>query len=328
MKRISTTVQSAKRVKITDFFSTKSSSNPADKVAEKRLEPASSNETPESIKLVEPANLKHDQSLVTAKDTWEEFNKEEWIQSLTDHQRDLLELEISTIDISWLSILHKELTKPYFLELKQFLSSEYQRGTTVFPPKNDIYSWTRLAPLSKVKVLVVGQDPYHNHNQAHGLAFSVRDPKTRVPPSLQNIYKCIKIDYPDFCIPQKGDLTSWTVQGVLLLNTCLTVRAHNANSHAKRGWEQFTKAAIQNLIKYTEQHNRGIVILAWGSPAQKLIGSMKLRPNTHLVLQSVHPSPLSASRGFFKGQHFIKCNEWLREKYNDEIVWRIDSDRT
>lgn len=254
-----------------------------------------------------------------------EFKREEFIAGLSEEVKMLLDLEISTMDPSWFEILHEEITKPYFIELKKFLLKEWDSSTPIFPPKEDIYSWTRLTPFEKVKVLIIGQDPYHNFNQAHGLAFSVKDPKTRVPPSLVNIYKGIKIDYESFEIPKTGDLTKWAKQGVLLLNTCLTVKAHLANSHAKKGWEQFTKAVVKKLIEnHIETH--GIIVVAWGGPALKMVESIgKIDWNRNLLLKSAHPSPLSARRGFFEGHHFFKCNEWIKENIGVEslIDWGI-----
>lgn len=253
------------------------------------------------------------------------FNREKFIEALTDEERTLLNLEITTMDASWFEILHSEITKPYFIELKKFLNKEWESSTPIFPPKEDIYSWTRLTPFDEVNVLVIGQDPYHNFNQAHGLAFSVKDPKTRVPPSLVNIYKGIKIDYESFEIPKTGDLTKWAKQGVLLLNTCLTVKAHLANSHAKKGWEQFTKAVVKKLIEnHNEKH--GIIVVAWGGPALKMVESVgKVDWNRNLLLKCAHPSPLSARRGFFEAHHFLKCNEWIKDNIGEEktIDWGI-----
>ncbi|CDK29014.1 unnamed protein product [Kuraishia capsulata CBS 1993] len=250
------------------------------------------------------------------------FDKDAWVNGLSPEIRDLLTLEIETMDSSWLSVLYKELTKPYFLELKRFLKKEFS-SSQVFPPQKDIYSWTRLTPLHEVKVLILGQDPYHNVGQAHGLAFSVKDPKLAIPPSLRNMYKCLKTDYPNFEIPKTADLTKWTKQGVLLLNTCLTVKAHQANSHANRGWELFTSAAINALIRNSDSLNRGIVVLAWGMPAQKTISKIKIDTNSHLILRTVHPSPLSASRGYFDCKHYKKCNEWLKVNRGNTIDWAI-----
>lgn len=232
----------------------------------------------------------------------------------------LSSLEIHTLDESWLSVLYKELTKPYFLSLKEFLKTQQERKKKIFPPAKDIYSWSRLTPLNEVKVIVLGQDPYHNDNQAHGLAFSV-NPPTVPPPSLKNIFKCLKNCYPDFQLPKIGLLTPWSKQGVLLLNTCLTVEAHQAFSHANKGWEQFTEKVLRVAV---ENQKKGICFLAWGSPAGKRID--QIRPGSqHLVLKSVHPSPLSASRGFFTCEHFLKANEWLESRYGPEgiIDWAL-----
>ncbi|KAK9451151.1 uracil-DNA glycosylase-like protein [Limtongia smithiae] len=250
------------------------------------------------------------------------FDKSAWIASLTTEQRDLLQLEINTMDDSWLAALRAEFTKPYFLSLKRFLIAEDRAGQKVLPPARDVYSWSRLTPLDKVKVVVIGQDPYHNFNQAHGLAFSVKPP-TAVPPSLRNIYIALKNDYPEFvppAAPAAGDLTKWAERGVLLLNTCLTVRAHAANSHAGKGWEQFTERVIAVVA---ERRKQGVVFLAWGSPAGKRVD--KINKSKHCVLRAVHPSPLSASRGFFDCGHFKKTNEWLKEHYGDdaEIEWTL-----
>lgn len=167
----------------------------------------------------------------------------------------------------------------------------------------------------------MGQDPYHNDNQAHGLAFSVRPP-TPAPPSLKNMYTCLKNDFPSFVPPPNrgGLLTPWADRGVLLLNTCLTVRAHEANSHSNRGWERFTQKIIDLVAA---RRTRGVVFMAWGIPAGKRV--MKINAQRNLVLKSVHPSPLSASRGFFTCAHFKKANEWLAERYGDEgeIDWSL-----
>jgi uracil-DNA glycosylase len=182
---------------------------------------------------------------------------------------------------------------------------------------------SRHTPLNTVKVVVLGQDPYHRVNQAHGLSFSVRPP-TPAPPSLLNIYKALKHDFPSWTAPpnKSGLLTPWANQGVLMLNTCLTVRSGEANSHANRGWEKFTQKVIDLVVK---QRSRGVVFLAWGAPAQKRctgINSAK-----HLVLKSIHPSPLAASKGnFAEVGHFKKTNEWLQERYGDggAIDWDLN----
>lgn len=180
---------------------------------------------------------------------------------------------------------------------------------------------SRHTPFHTVKVVILGQDPYHNDNQAHGLAFSVRPP-TPAPPSLKNMYTALKNDYPNFVAPpdRGGLLTPWADRGVLLLNTCLTVRAHDANSHANRGWERFTQRIIDLVAA---KRTRGVVYMAWGTPAGKRV--LKIDAGRHLVLKSVHPSPLSAHRGFFSCAHFKRANEWLVKRYGDqaEIDWSL-----
>ncbi|KAK9893887.1 uracil-DNA glycosylase [Cystobasidium minutum MCA 4210] len=235
--------------------------------------------------------------------------------------RQLLELEGRTMHPSWLTPLQKEMRKSYFLKLKRFLWTEGVKtapevSKNIFPPAGEIYSWSRFTPLDKVRVVILGQDPYHNNGQAHGLAFSVRS-NVAVPPSLRNIYKEIKNDYPDFQVPKHGYLGSWARQGVLMLNTSLSVRAHQANSHSNKGWEQFTDSILKTI---TSRPGPGVVFFAWGNPAQKRTASIIKK---HLVLKSVHPSPLSANRGFFGNGHFRKANEWLKENYGEEgmIDW-------
>ncbi|KAF2219834.1 uracil-DNA glycosylase-like protein [Elsinoe ampelina] len=250
------------------------------------------------------------------------FDKQAWIDKLTEEQRTLLDLEITTLDDSWLAVLHTELTTPSFLSLKRFLQSEAKSGTKIFPPQADIYSWSRHTPLHSVKAVILGQDPYHNLNQAHGLCFSVRPP-TKAPPSLKNIYVALKKDYPSFRPPPDGLglLTPWADRGVLLLNTCLTVTAHLANSHAGKGWEKFTQKVIDVVA---QKRTKGVVFLAWGSPAQKRCAGVD--GTRHLVLKSVHPSPLSAHKGFLDCGHFRKANEWLVERYGAEegIDWNLE----
>ncbi len=244
------------------------------------------------------------------------FNKQEWINNLSPENKTLLKLEIETIDDSWFQVLSKEFTKPYFLNLKKFLKTEFKGKTPIFPPSNDIYSWTRLTPFDQVKIVILGQDPYHNFNQAHGLAFSVKPP-TVAPPSLKNMYKALKIDYPSFEVPTTGELTKWAKQGVLLLNTCLTVRAHQANSHSGHGWETFT----EKVISLVAEKKEGVVFMAWGNPAGKRVDKISSEvKKKHLILKSVHPSPLSASRGYFTCGHYKKSNEWLEEKFGKKAV--------
>lgn len=250
------------------------------------------------------------------------FNKEKWVATLTEEQKDLLKLEIETLHESWLAVLKDEIMGKEFLELKKFLKKELEGKDKIFPPMEDVYSWSRHTPFNTVKAVIIGQDPYHNFNQAHGLCFSVRAP-TPAPPSLKNIFKALAKDYPDFKPPPNngGLLTPWADRGILLLNTCLTVRAHQANSHANHGWEKFTQKVIDTVAL---KRTKGVVFLAWGSPAGKRVA--KVDKNKHCVLMSVHPSPLSASRGFFECQHFKKTNEWLKERHGEgaEIDWSLD----
>ncbi|KAH8899413.1 uracil-DNA glycosylase [Thozetella sp. PMI_491] len=249
------------------------------------------------------------------------FDKAKWVAGLTPEQKQLLKLEIDTLHESWLAHLKDEVTTREFLELKKFLNREEEARKKVFPPKEDVYSWSRHTPFNTVKVVILGQDPYHNHNQAHGLAFSVRPP-TPAPPSLKNMFICLENDYPGFVRPPNkgGLLTPWADRGVLMLNTCLTVRAHEANSHANRGWERFTQKVIDLVAA---KRSRGVVFMAWGTPAGKRV--IKVDSKRHLVLKSVHPSPLSASRGFFNCEHFRLANEWLIKRYGEdgEIDWAL-----
>lgn len=250
------------------------------------------------------------------------FDKDAWVAKLNPEQKQLLALEIGTMDESWLAVLKEELVSREFLDLKRFLKKEVESGKKVFPPSTDVYSWSRHTPLNKVKAVILGQDPYHNVNQAHGLCFSVRPP-TVAPPSLKNMYIALKRDYPDFKEPPNkgGLLTPWADRGVLLLNTCLTVRAHEANSHAGKGWERLTQKVIDTVVA---KRTKGVVFLAWGSPAQKRCA--KITGPKHLVLKSVHPSPLSAHKGFMDCGHFKKANEWLAERYGPDgvIDWNLD----
>jgi len=216
----------------------------------------------------------------------------------------------------WLPAIGDEFSKDYYKQLAKFVNWEYQQHT-VYPPKDEIFSAFRLTPLSKVKVVILGQDPYHEPNQAHGLCFSVR-PGTEIPPSLINIYKELQDDLGCY-IPNNGYLVKWAEQGVLLLNTLLTVRAHVAFSHKGAGWERFTDAVIEAL----NRENRPIVFLLWGSPAQRK-AEMLNNPN-HLILKAPHPSPLSAYRGFFGCKHFSKANRFLQEHGETPIDWQIEN---
>ncbi len=214
----------------------------------------------------------------------------------------------------WLLALKPEFAKPYYKKLYDFINEEYSTRQ-IFPPGDDIFNAFSFTPLEKVKVVILGQDPYHNVGQAHGLCFSVNK-GVDIPPSLVNIYKELHDDL-GCSIPDHGNLTEWAQQGVLLLNTVLTVRAHEANSHRNMGWEEFTDAAMQVLNKV----DRPIVFMLWGSPAQTK-GRILNNPN-HLVLKAPHPSPLSAYRGFFGCRHFSQCNDFLRAHGVEPIDWQI-----
>ena len=222
---------------------------------------------------------------------------------------------MAMIDNDWLPAIEQEFKKPYYKELYKFVKNEYDTNV-IYPPADDVFNAFHLTPLSEVKVLILGQDPYHEPNQAHGLSFSVK-PGEKTPPSLVNIYKELQDDLG--CkIPNNGYLVKWASQGVLLLNTVLTVRAHQAFSHQKMGWENFTDA----IIEAVNREDRPIVYMLWGSPAQQKI-PMLTNPK-HLVLKAPHPSPLSAYRGFFGCKHFSQCNDFLVKNGIEPIDWQIE----
>lgn len=224
---------------------------------------------------------------------------------------------MSEISNDWLPALKPEFSKPYYRELYTFINQEY-RTRTVYPPADRIFEALHLTPLRNLKVVVLGQDPYHEPNQAHGLSFSVLPEQHQLPPSLVNIYQELHDDLGCY-VPNNGYLKKWADQGVLLLNTVLTVRAHAAFSHQGHGWEQFTDA----IIRAVNAENRSIVFLLWGRPAQNK-RSMLTNP-AHLILTAPHPSPLSAYRGFFGCRHFSKTNDFLREGGVDPIDWQIEN---
>jgi len=216
------------------------------------------------------------------------------------------------IDESWKKVLQPEFEKPYFKELTDFVRSEYQ-AKKIFPPAKLIFNAFDQCPFDEVKVVILGQDPYHGDGQAHGLCFSVND-GVRFPPSLVNIFKEIESELQKPS-PASGNLTRWAQQGVLLLNATLTVQAHQAGSHQGRGWEQFTDAVIQTLA----QQKENLVFILWGAYAQSKAAFVDT--SRHLVLQSAHPSPFSVHRGFFGNNHFIMTNNYLRERWLKEIDW-------
>lgn len=223
---------------------------------------------------------------------------------------------MAAISNDWAPALREEYKKPYYKDLFLKVNEEYSKYQ-IFPPADDIFNAFHLTPLKDVKVVILGQDPYHNIGQAHGLSFSVK-PGIEAPPSLVNIYNELKEDLGCY-IPNNGYLVKWAQQGVLLLNTVLTVRAHQANSHRGIGWEDFTNAVIRIL----NEQDRPIVFLLWGRPAQNKM-SMLNNPN-HLILTAPHPSPLSAYRGFFGCKHFSRTNEFLSQHGIAPIDWQIEN---
>ncbi|HIS47993.1 MAG TPA: uracil-DNA glycosylase [Candidatus Scybalocola faecigallinarum] len=224
---------------------------------------------------------------------------------------------MSMIDNDWLEAIGPEFRKPYYAKLYKFIKNEYMTRV-VYPPADEIFNAFHFTPLHKVKVVILGQDPYHNVNQAHGLSFSVKPEVKDLPPSLVNIFQELHDDLG--CeIPNNGYLKKWADQGVLMLNTVLTVRAHQANSHQGMGWEQFTDAVIQAV----NAQDRPIVFILWGRPAQQK-AAMLTNPK-HLILKAPHPSPLSAFRGFFGSRPFSQTNAFLESHGETPIDWQIEN---
>jgi uracil-DNA glycosylase len=215
---------------------------------------------------------------------------------------------------SWHAQLYEELDKPYFHKLQQFVDEERQQHS-VFPPEDEVFSALRITPYERVNVLLLGQDPYHDDNQAHGLCFSVQ-PGIKPPPSLMNIFKELHDDV-GFRIPNNGYLVPWAEQGILMLNAVLTVRAHQANSHKNHGWETFTDA----IIRQVNEKREPVVFILWGGYAQKKLSLIDT--SRHHVIQSAHPSPLSARSGFFGSKPFSRVNKLLREASKPEIAWQL-----
>ena len=215
---------------------------------------------------------------------------------------------------SWLPVLASETTQPYYQQLYRFVGEE-RRKYKVYPPGEDVFNALRYTPFERVRVVIIGQDPYHEENQAQGLAFSVR-PGVTTPPSLVNIFKELQADV-QFRIPNNGCLIPWAEQGVLLLNAVLTVRAHQANSHQGKGWENFTDAVLRAVNARTSR----VVFLLWGSYAQRKAEGID--SSRHTVLKAPHPSPLSANRGFFGCRHFSKTNAALQSAGLPPIDWQL-----
>ncbi|WP_017444697.1 uracil-DNA glycosylase [Gayadomonas joobiniege] len=214
----------------------------------------------------------------------------------------------------WQDVLAADKNAAYFQRLLSFIAEQKAQGKVIYPPQAQIFSAFEATELADVKVVILGQDPYHGAGQAHGLCFSV-PPGIKVPPSLKNIYKELSSDIPGFKVPEHGCLTSWAAQGVFLLNTVLTVEAGKAHSHAKSGWETFTDAVIEKI----NQHKTGVVFMLWGAHAQKKGAAIDTK--RHLVLQAPHPSPLSAHRGFLGCQHFSQANQYLQKQGVKPIDW-------
>uniref|UniRef100_A0A7S1KW07 Uracil-DNA glycosylase n=1 Tax=Percolomonas cosmopolitus TaxID=63605 RepID=A0A7S1KW07_9EUKA len=239
--------------------------------------------------------------------------------SVTDHAEfnitsfSQLKNSIGQMDPKWRSFLNKECDKPYFHKLINSLEKE-EREHTIYPPPAEVLSIFKYCTFDEVKVIVLGQDPYHQPNQAHGCAFSVKK-GIKVPSSLRNIYKELETDVKGFKAPPHGSLEGWARQGVFLLNTVLTVRYNQAHSHKKKGWEEFTKA----VLKYLCDNKKGLVVFLWGKPAQK--EGKFIDRKKHHVLECAHPSGLSAHRGFFGCHHFSKCNEFLENDGKKPINW-------
>lgn len=215
----------------------------------------------------------------------------------------------------WQVLLNPEMEKQYFIDLMSFVEQR-RNTTTVFPPQSDVFNAFALTPVKALKVVILGQDPYHGKNQAHGLCFSVQK-GIKIPPSLRNIYKELSIDIKDFVIPEHGNLTPWANQGVLLLNAVLTVEEGKANSHKNKGWERFTDSVIAQISEQFED----IIFLLWGKPAQQKIKLINL--HKHHVFMSSHPSPLSAHRGFLGCKHFNQTNTLLSKLGKPIINWQV-----
>ncbi|MEQ7800598.1 uracil-DNA glycosylase [Pedobacter sp. ASV1-7] len=221
-----------------------------------------------------------------------------------------------SIEESWLKVLSDEFEKPYMKSLKAFLQEEKQKGYTIYPKSSDTFNALNHTPFDKVKVVILGQDPYHGTGQAHGLSFSVQK-GIIVPPSLKNIYKELSTDIPGFTLPDHGNLTQWANEGVLLLNATLTVRAQEAGSHQKRGWETFTDKIITEL----SEKRTGLVFLLWGRYAQNK--AVLIDKSKHTIIASAHPSPFSAYNGFLGSRPFSKANEILIKQGQSPINWQI-----
>lgn len=219
---------------------------------------------------------------------------------------------------TWTEVLGEEKQQPYFQETMAYVKAEREQGKVIYPPAEDVFNAFRFTEFSNVKVVMLGQDPYHGPNQAHGLCFSVL-PNVKVPPSLKNMYKELATDIPGFEVPAHGYLASWAEQGVLMLNSVLTVEQAQANSHKHLGWERFT----DKVIDAVNQQQQGVVFMLWGSHAQRK--GQFIDTQKHYVLKAPHPSPLSAHRGFFGCKHFSQANQYLQHIGKQPINWHLPS---
>jgi uracil-DNA glycosylase len=216
----------------------------------------------------------------------------------------------------WQAFIAEEQGKPYFQDLQRAIEAEKTSGKVVYPPDAEVFSAFRQTQLNRINVIILGQDPYHGPGQAHGMSFSVPN-GIAPPPSLQNIFKELALSDASFVVPQHGNLSAWAQQGVLLLNTVLTVNQGAAHSHAKFGWQTFTLRAMQTALA----HNKHVVLMLWGAHAQNFVRDLDV--TGHCVLKAPHPSPLSAHRGFLGCQHFAKANQWLKQKGRTLINWQL-----
>lgn len=297
-----------KQTKISTFFSQQNRS--LEGFSEKSEKPPSKKIKLDDTERLDDTNQENKDTQLTAEQRQRmEDNRLRAVNRLHEKQTSIM----VGVGESWRTALHSEFTKEYFIKLNTFVEAE-RKKYTVYPPAEDVFSWTRACTVNDVKVVILGQDPYHGPKQAHGLSFSVQ-PGVPPPPSLINMYRELETDIPDFTRPSHGCLYGWANQGVLMLNAVLTVRANNANSHKDQGWENFTDATITYLNKNKE----GLVFLLWGSYAQKK--GAHIDKKKHYILQGVHPSPLSAHRGFFGCKHFSKCNELLKKAGKNTIDW-------
>tara|TARA_Y100001970_G_scaffold294213_1_gene448643 strand:- start:39703 stop:40419 length:717 start_codon:yes stop_codon:yes gene_type:complete len=237
------------------------------------------------------------------------------IGKIINISRFMVKKVLEILDPSWLEYLQEEFSKEYMASLSKFLNKEKQNGKLIYPPSKEIFKALELCTYKQVKVIILGQDPYHNQGQAHGLAFSVNE-QIRIPPSLHNIFKEVNSDL-GIAVPEKGCLNKWATQGVLLLNSVMTVQANSPGSHANKGWERFTDKIIENLNKKSH-----LVFMLWGNyAAQK---ASLIDKSRHLVLRASHPSPFSAAKGFFGCKHFSRCNDYLKSKNKTAIDWNIN----